>query len=44
MQEEADYLKKAETSPDFPQETSRVRDSKQLKDEPRMRESYGGIP
>lgn len=44
MAEEADYLKKAETSPDFPQETSRARGSKQFKEEPRMRESYGGIP
>jgi hypothetical protein len=44
MLEEAEYLTKAAALSDFAKEDSRVRGAKPTKDEPRERESYGGIP
>ena len=44
MHEEAEYLTKTAALSDFSKETSRVRVAKSMKEEPRERESYGGIP
>ena len=44
LHEEAEYLTKAAALSEFPNERSRVRVAKPMKEEPRERESYGGIP